>query len=403
MAALIALAAPMAAQAQDFAPVAIVNDEIITGYDVAQRQRLIRATLGEEASRERALDELIDDRLRLQAARRAGIDPDADTVKEGFAEIARLNRRQPEQAMAGLRGQGVEESAVMDQVKAEVAWRNYIRARYGDRARVSEAEVERLMDGGAPAAAPAAASGPAYLLAEMRFSGADAMTRAEAALAQLRAGTTFSDLAKQASEGPSAAQGGDLGWVPRASLSPAAREAIAPMRVDRVSKPFLEGDEAVLLGLRGVREGVRPSTYTLAQLVAPVAAEASDAQAAAALQRAQAAKAGVTSCADVRAQAPSFSSLSGDVGTLTLTQMPGAVREAVMGLSEGQVSEPIRSNQGFHVIAVCEKQGGEPARPAAVPARSREQVENRLRAQALERYSRSLLRELRRDAVIERR
>ena len=78
--------------------------------------------------------------------------------------------------------------------------------------------------------------------------------------------------------------------------------------------------------------------------------------------------------------------------------MPGPVREAVSGLNVGDITPPVRSNDGFHVIVVCDKKSSGPTGEARRAAAGGE-----LRAQRLDRYARSLLRELKREAVIERR
>ena len=121
-------------------------------------------------------------------------------------------------------------------------------------------------------------------------------------------------------------------------------------------------------------------------------------QADAALARATAVRAELKTCADVESRASQYLPISGDLGKLTLASLPGPVREAVSGLDVGDITQPVRSNDGFHVIVVCDKETTAPTAD-----RRRAQVSGQLRAERLDRYSRSFLRELRREAVIERR
>ena len=393
--------APVAAQ--DFSPAVVVNDEIVTGYDIQQRQRLLQAASGGggQVSEKQATEQLIDDVLRLQAARRAGIVPTKEDIDAGFADLSRSQGREPETMRRYFRSQGVSDRHLDRQIAAEVAWRELIPRAYMPRIRISDAEVREAMG---ESSAP---TEPEYLLSEIRLpigaGGADtALSDARLLLQRLRTGgVTFGDLARERSSGLSAASGGDLGWVPLSAMSPAMRETVAPMSKDRVSTPFVDGNEVVIVGVRRTRGpgGIVPASYRLSQIVVGVAPDAAPATASAALQQAQAAKARVSDCGSVEAIKGDYLPISGDIGTLTPDQMPGPVRQAVATLPVGGISDPIRSNDGFHIIVVCDR-----VENATAEAGSDERsMRRRLTGAKLDRYSTSLLRKLRREAVIERR
>jgi len=395
------LAVGTAVSAQSFAPVVVVNDQIITGYDVEQRARLIAVTQGSAPKSSAALEELIEDTLRLQAAQRAGIDPSVDEVRSGFDEISRRNNRNPEQMRSGLLSEGISTEALDSQIKSEVAWRQLILQRFASRVRISESDIDQMVE-------PKSGAKPGeteYLLAEMRFpisAGGEEAARktARQAISQLSSGERFTVLAQQISSGPTASAGGDLGWVARSALSDAAAKVVTAMNVDRVSAPFVDGSDVVLYGLRDLREagGGGKTIYNLAQLVVGVAPNASQQQADAALVRASAVRSEVANCQDVVARAPQFLRISGELGDLELSALPGPVREAVSGLDVGEKTQPVRSNDGFHILVVCDKKNAGPTGEAL-----RARATNQLRAQRLERYSRGLLRELKREAIIDRR
>ncbi len=387
--------------AQNFAPVAVVNDQVITGYDVQQRALLKSITQGGDADAEAALDELINDTLRLQTAKRFGIDPSRQEVRAGFDEISRRNRRDPEQMRSGLLSRGITAEALNEQIKAEVAWRRLIIQRFGPRVEVTDSDVDEIA-GATPNVTPGETE---YLLAEMRFPiqpGGEAAARAAAtqAIAQMSSGQRFTEIAQKISKGPTALTGGDLGWVSRSSLSPASVTVLSTLNVDRVSPPFVEGEDIVIYGLRATREagGGNRTTYSLAQLVVGLAPNAPQAQADAALARATAVRAELQSCEDVASRASQYLPISGDLGELSLASLPGPVREAVSGLNKGDITAPVRSNDGFHVLVVCDKKSAEIS-----DDQRRERVRNRLRTERLDRFSKSFLRELRREAIIERR
>lgn len=396
------MAAPVPGVAQDFAPAMVVNDEIITGYDIEQRQRLLSAASGGKAvGRQAAVDALVDDILRLQAARRAGINPSQEDINAGFADLARGQGRDPQTMRRYFRSKGVSDRHLDNQIKAEVAWRELIPQTYMPRVRVSDAEVAEAQGTGG-----AAPTEPEFLLSEIRLpigaAGQNAaMAQARTIVQQLQGGQmTFGDLARQFSRGPSAASGGDLGWVGLSRMSPDMQRVIGPMSKDRVSNPFIDGTDVTIIGVRNTRapSGQAATRYQISQLVVGVAPDAAPSIASLAQQQALAARANVTDCASIEGLKANYLPISGEVGTLTPAEMPAAVRNAVLALPVGGISQPIRSNDGFHIIVLCDKISG-----AATAGPADQQVRRQLVASKLGRHSASLLRKLRREAVIERR
>ena len=390
--------------AQDFSPAVIVNDEIITGYDIDQRRKLLEAAGGGESyTREEIVTRLVNDTLRLQAARRAGIRPTTAEIEEGFSQLSRGQGRDPQTMRQYFRSRGVSDRHLDQQIAAEVAWRDLVPRTYMPRIRISDDELAEVMG-----TAEAAPTEQQYLLSEIRLPvdtrGEQAvLAEAGTLLQQLRSGATFGDIARQRSAGISAASGGDLGWVGLSQMSPTVQGIVGPMTKDRVTRPFVDGSEVVIVGIRDTRgpAGITPASYRISQLVVGVAPDAAPSIAASALQQAQAAKARVTDCASVESLKDQYLPISGDVGTLTPEQMPGPVRNAVLTLPVGGISDPIRSNDGFHVIVLCDKiESGENAGPTGS---QEDDARRRLTAEKLGRYSASLLRKLRREAVIEER
>ena len=396
---------PSAVMAQSFAPVAIVNDEIITGYDVDQRQRLLAAASGGSGApgREVVIQQLIDDALRLQAARAAGIVPTQEQIKQGFDELSRSNGREGDTMRRYFNSQGVTQKSLDRQVAAEVAWRELVPRTFLPRIRISEAEIDDAM--GVDKGGSATSTETEYLISEIRLPiGAEgetvAMNRARLVLQELRQGGNFGQVARQVSQAPSALAGGDRGWVPASVLSDKVRAVAEAMTSDRVSAPFVDGNEVVLIGLRDVRApgSAANETYVMSQIVVGVAPNAPQSIANDALDQARAARARITDCASIEAIKDEYLPISGDLGQLTTAQMPAPVREAVVALPVGGISEPVRSNDGFHILVVCDKITAEAANAPEVG-----QMRNRLTAQKLARHSQSFLRKLRREAVIERR
>jgi peptidyl-prolyl cis-trans isomerase SurA len=89
--------------------------------------------------------------------------------------------------------------------------------------------------------------------------------------------------------------------------------------------------------------------------------------------------------------------VAGDLGEAEITDLAPAFQAAATALQIGQVSDPIRTDAGLHLIAVCGK------RQSGGNAPSHDQIENRLRGQQLALISKRYLRDLRNSATIETR
>lgn len=134
--------------------------------------------------------------------------------------------------------------------------------------------------------------------------------------------------------------------------------------------------------------------FDLRQIVVPLAPNAPQPQIAAAMEKIGEAKAQMTSCDDVLAIAPRYSELPANVGKVAAKQLPGPIRSQVASLDIGEITEPIRSNNGVHLIMVCgvERKG----------AADRDRVAAQLRQEKGGRISASYVADLRRSALIRR-
>ncbi len=133
-----------------FAPVATVNDKVITRFDVEQRARILAAAdetsgVSPGALLNEALQSLVNDQVKIQAAKSAGIEAKPEAVRAGLAEVAEQNKMSMDSMLAFFRARGVSREAVELQVVAEIVWRDYLRARYSSRIEPSELDISSAM------------------------------------------------------------------------------------------------------------------------------------------------------------------------------------------------------------------------------------------------------------------
>lgn len=107
----------------------MVNGAPITSFDVAQRQKLHQLLERKSVGSKEALEELIDDRIKITQGIKLGVDLDDKEVDELFANVASRSGRTPAQLAEGLKQGGVEPSAFKSKLRADNVWQQYVRAR----------------------------------------------------------------------------------------------------------------------------------------------------------------------------------------------------------------------------------------------------------------------------------
>jgi len=123
----------------------LVNDEPITAYDIAQRQKLIAATGGGGNVKQRAIDELIDEKLKTQAARRIGITTSSAEVDQAFASIASRVKLSPAQFRQALQQIGVNPDSLKKRLEADLMWRDVVRARFRSSVNIRDRDIETAL------------------------------------------------------------------------------------------------------------------------------------------------------------------------------------------------------------------------------------------------------------------
>lgn len=133
-----ALVFPAAAQQV----VARVNGEPITAIDLAQRMKLLQVSSGgKAASRQQALEELIDQELKLQTARRYKMDVTDAEVSQQFAAVASRTGTDVSSFSRQLDGMGVGANAFKRKLRADIAWNAIVRGKFQSALQVRDRDV----------------------------------------------------------------------------------------------------------------------------------------------------------------------------------------------------------------------------------------------------------------------
>jgi peptidyl-prolyl cis-trans isomerase SurA len=403
-------AAPQVAHPMTESVAAIVNDEIISTYDLAQRMRLLISTTGAQPTQDNlpqfqqeALISLVDEHLQLQELRRVERDQkfsiviSDDEVRDELADMAQQSNLKTDGLIAALKTQGIGQDTLFEQIRAQRSWEKWIRGRYGSRLRIGEDQIkatqQRLM---------AAAAKPQFQISEVfldatRIGGMDAAQKGAAQLvAQLQQGAPFSSVARQFSSSSTAAAGGDAGWISPGEMPAEVQAVIEQLRPGQLSQPIPVKDGVYIIYLKDKRSGAGQTLVSLKQVAVALPATATPAEVDAARAKLETAKASIKDCATLEASAGKTPGVvASDLGEAELADLSPEFKDAATRLRVGQLSDPIRTKVGLHVLAICGK------RAAGAAQVDHDQIENRLTGQQLSMVSRRYMRDLRNSATIE--
>lgn len=373
-----------------FAAAIRVNDRVITNFEIEQRILLLRAFGTGGDLQKLAEEQLIEDRLRLQAARAAGLSVSEEEIEAGVEEFAQRGNLSGAQLYQYIAQRGAEKESMQDFVRAGLLWRALVQARFGPRAAVSEAEVDTALN---------LASGQdaqEILISEIRLplnQSGDAATLelAERLSKEIKSEGAFAAAARRYSRAPSRARSGRLDWVPVASLPAQLAGQIMALSPGEVTAPVSLGPTVALFQYRGARparnrDGVQPVAVTYTTVNVPVSDRA-EAEAVNLIND-------VDTCFDLRAQAerfgvvPAYSDHADEVANLSST-----VAVELAQLDRHEASWYRNSAGGVTVIMLC-------SRLRELPEGARENIRNALFQQRVGGFGQGYLQELKGDAVI---
>jgi peptidyl-prolyl cis-trans isomerase SurA len=241
----LAPAGPALAQ-NPYAPAIMVNDSVITHYDIGQRIKLLEALGASGDLRELAVEQLTEDRVKVQAAEAMEIELPEGAIEAGVEEFATGRGLTLDDVQLALDARGIDQQTLDDFVESGLLWRDVVGTRFRARAQPTEADLDAALE--------IAANTPREMLtlAEIALPYAERGQPETDALAEeisrrAAAGANFAALAQEYSRSATAERGGVLEPVPAANLPPAFRTEVLLLRPGQVSRPLpISGGVAVI-------------------------------------------------------------------------------------------------------------------------------------------------------------
>ncbi|WP_373287480.1 peptidylprolyl isomerase [Stakelama pacifica] len=389
-------------------PTAIVNNSVITGTDVDHRLAMV-ASLNQmqiapderQQLKLQILRTLIDETLEIQQAKAKDIVVSQGEIDQSYDRIAHRFNKTPEEFDAYLREIGSAPASLKRQIEGEIAWSRLLQSQVEPFVNVGDAEVNAILD-----RLKASKGTEEYHLKEIYLPSDDRSEQQIVATMKeitekLKQGVPFENLARTYSEATTSVRGGDLDWV-RSEMLPASMvNAVQSMQVGQIAGPVEVPGGFSLLYLVDKRQVLtadpRDAVLSLRQMTLTFPAGTSEAAGKAKAQELATASSKLQGCGAVPAVAQKIGAEVVDNDAVRIRDLPPQLQDIMMKLKVGEATPPFGSmDQGVRVLVLCgrdDPKGGTLPSPDKVQAQLEQERVN-LRAQRM-------LRDLRRDAIIE--
>ena len=401
---------------------AIVNDTPISNYDLQQRMALFLATSGARPTadalksiRAQILAQLETERIELLEAQKNNVAISSSDVDKAIDSIISDNHLTMDQLKNLLGQSGVELSTLRSQISIQLAWSKLVQDQYGDRVRITPEEIDAEL-----ARIKAGANKPQFRVAEI-FQAVDSPDQDAKVLKdmtdlynQIELGAPFAAVARQFSQNPTAAQGGDLGLVQQGQLPAELDTALKTMHPGEVSPPIRSTGGYYLLQYREKEEpaGTKlPDTaqqnapangmLPLARVLLAIGPKPTKDLAERAMQAAGILREHINGCEHLQQVASKMQGVQYfNLGTMRLTDLSPEIQSALGKTQPGESTVPFTSSAGVEIIVRCDK----PV-PKTLVQRipTADEVGQRLYEEQMAVIARRYLRDLRRDADVETR
>ena len=399
--------------------IAIVNNEVITRTELQERMVNVEKNIRKQGTalpprnvlQRQVLDRIVIERIQVQQAKEAGIRIDDPALDRMIARIAAENKLSTQELRARVERDGVPFARFREQIRQEALSQRLREKDVDNKVQVADSEVENYLN------AVSASKGQqevnlSHILVRIPENAspeqiAQRQKRAEDIMQQLRSGKSFAQLAVSHSDGTEALKGGELGWRSTERLPQVFAEAIVKLSAGEISGIVKSANGFHILKLVGKRTvgeagaaAIPPVQQTHARhiLIKVNQLVTSDEAKRKLLELKQRVDNKAAKFDDL---ARSFSndlsaSKGGDLGWIYPGDTVPEFERAMNALKPGQVSEPVESPFGFHLIEVLERKTDD-----ASQERMKMAVRQSIRARKIEEATQDWLRQLRDGAYVE--
>ena len=386
-------------KSQDIQAIAvIVNDEVISRYDVNQRVKLILVTSGIPATEEnikrieeQAIKALINEKIQIQEAIKLEVPDSPNEVNLMLDNIARSNQTTAEGILESITSQGVNSETLLNQIKSELLWNKIVRGRFGSYINISDEEVDIIYD-----RTIQNINNSQYDISEIFIGFEDENEEKEARdltqrlTEQLKNNIPFEPVAQQFSQASSSGQGGFIGWVSEGQLDSEILSSIKNLEIGAVSEPIKTVNGYFIIKINGKSEegGKNPmkNQYDLISVSFNIEDKIIDEEF----------SNNFVSCKRLDSLLENYNEKEVNlIGKRLLQELPNELHKELLEKNAGNALSPRFSEKNIDIILICDRKDD-----IGIQV-NREVIEDNIYSQKMGMMSRRHLRDLRRDAVIE--
>jgi peptidyl-prolyl cis-trans isomerase SurA len=394
--------------------IAIVNDEALTQWDVNEQKRVVLGQMktanltppSPDILEKQLLERLITERVLLQYAKDTGIRVDDTQVERALTRIAEDNKLSAEDFRKAVEREGIPFAKYRTDIRNEITVQRLREREVEGRVTVTDAEVDHLL-----ATQEAQAGGEIeYRLAHILVlvpeqASTDQIDvrqrRAETALSQVRAGTDFSQVAAGFSDAQDALQGGSLGWRTPARLPTVFADPVRRMKPGDVSPVLRSASGFHIVKLLETRSRNSPTVIEqtrLRHILVKVNETTSNDEAKLKIERIrERIEQGSKFEEQAKANSEDASAAKGgDLGWVSPGDTVPDFEQAMSRLKPGELSVPVRTPFGWHIIQVQERRTQDISKE-----RAREQARQALRQRKSDEAFQDWVRQTRDKSYVE--
>jgi peptidyl-prolyl cis-trans isomerase SurA len=395
--------------------VAVVEDDVILESEFQKKIAIIRQGLSQSgtlppselALARQVLDRLILEKIQISMAEKAGLRVDDETLRQTIQQIAQKNNMSPEDLRSSLRAEGIEYPDFLEQIRGELAQQRLRASQVNSQIKISDREVQNWMEARLKTGANTNAE---YQLGQILVATPQGATpetvqaareKAEKIIADLRKGADFRQASLSSSDASEALKGGDLGWRKLSELPTIYAEAVPNMKKGAIEGPIRSPSGFHIIKLLDQRGGeVESITKTRVRhiLLKPNEVMTNDD----ARKKLESIKTRIEAGDDFGELARGNSDdkgsavKGGDLGFVAPGALVPEFEQSMNDLKPNELSEPVQSQFGWHLIQVLERQESDDTNELL-----KKQAQDEIFKRKVEEESELWLRRIRDEAYVE--
>jgi peptidyl-prolyl cis-trans isomerase SurA len=392
----------------------IVNDEVITRREVDNRVREITARLRAQNAqlpdpddlRRQVVEAMISERAQLQLGKEYGVRVSDIEVDRAIGRIAESQKMSVQEMRNQMEKEGMTFAQFREQIRNEMVLQRLTDHEVDSKIQVSEAEIDTYLAAEKAAAADRVEVDISQILVRIPENAspeqiAARKARADEVARQLRTGADFAKMAATYSDSPDALQGGAVGWRDPDRLPPTFATELRKLKPGQVTPVMRTNFGFLILKLVGQRkpdaqqeqqeQAAVQQTHARHILLKVTPTQTEDEARKKLLDLKAKIESKQASFEDLARQnsQDSYASKGGDMGWVEPGDIPDELASAMNALKTGQISDPVKTPFGMHIVQVVERKTQDTSKDKERAA-ARQVLTERKRQEAMEDWARQV-------------